>query len=438
MSVWRWRQTVAIAVLLLTLITVTGARAATPLDPAFGVGGVSISPVHENGELDGIAKDSRGRLVTAGTSSGNGFIVQRFLSDGSLDTSFGEGGVAQTGFGGSAYAKAVAIQADGKIVVAGNEYFGRSEASYVLARYLPNGERDPHFGKRGRVVFGPHMYDGEVNAMAIQPNGRILVAGWSADTHFGFSGILARLRPDGSLDESFSHNGLTRITGGDGAFLTDVAPLPDGKILVAGEVFGRFMMLRMSAAGRADPSFGQGGFAISNVAPHPGCRCAQAKDLALLPDGRILLSGSIQDRKQTYVALARYLPNGHPDTRFGDDGVVRTGSSHILAMEDMAVGRRSEIVLVGYRLPKHARSQVAVLRYLPDGRLDPGFAAHGLFTERLGYESTAMSLLVQPDGTTVIAGRTSPGPAAIQETAGEEFTSSVLERGEFMLARLLR
>lgn len=335
------------------------------------------------------------------------------------------------------FANAVAVLPDGKILVVGQEWNPNEVAHYLVTRYLPDGGLDRSFGKRGRVIAGPKMYDGEATALAVQPDGKFLIAGWAADTHFGFSGIAMRFKPDGELDLSYSRNGYSRILGGEGAFLHDIAIQPDGKIVVAGEMFDRFMMLRMFSDGRSDPSFGKRGFAISSVAPHRGI-AASATDLALLPNGRILLSGSIEGRKRSYVALARYRPDGRPDPSFGKSGVVRAGSGRYLTMEDMAVRRDGRIVLAGYRVPKGANAQVAALRYMPGGRLDPRFAEGGLFTTHLAYESAATSLLPLPDGRTVIGGRSNPSRAGIHEGPGEEFTSSVLEKGEFLLMRLLR
>ena len=413
------------------------ALAADPLDPAFGTAGIAITGENGNGQIEAIAKDLEGRLVTAGTTE-SGFIVQRFLRDGSLDPSFGENGATQTVFlGNNVFAKAVAVLPDGKILVAGQEWTPNAVARYLVTRYLPDGGLDRSFGKRGKVVAGPKMYDGEALALAVQPDGKFLIAGWAADTHFGFSGIAMRFKPDGALDRSFSRNGYSRILGGEGALLRDIAIEPNGKIVVAGEMFDRFMMFRMFPDGRSDPSFGKGGFAISNVAPNRSER-AYPTDLALLRGGRLLLGGNIEGKKRHYVAVARYRSDGRPDRSFGANGVVRTRSSRTLTAEAMAVGRGGRILLAGYREPRGARAQVAALRYLPNGRPDPSFGDGGLFTPRLAYESAATSLLTLSDGSAVIAGRSNPSPAAIQETAGEEFTSSVLEKGEFLLMGLRR
>jgi uncharacterized delta-60 repeat protein len=202
-------------------------------------------------------------------------------------------------------------------------------------------------------------------------------------------------------------------------------------------MFDRFMMLRVFPDGRSDPSFGKRGFAISSVAPQSG-EAASPTDLALLPGGRILLSGNIDGKRRHYVALARYRPDGRPDRSFGDGGVVRTRSSRNLTTEAMAVRRDGRITLAGYRAPQNDHAQVAVLRYLPSGRPDLGFGDKGIYAPHLAYESVATSLLTLPDGRMVVGGRSNPSRALIHEGPGEEFISSVLEKGEFLLMGLRR
>ncbi|HEY6730796.1 MAG TPA: hypothetical protein VI039_07210 [Solirubrobacterales bacterium] len=422
------------AALLLVLLPAT-AIASEPLDPTFGSDGLAVTKANGNGEINAVTEDREGRLVTAGTTEA-GFIVQRFGADGSLDPTFG---VTKTSFfrGDYVFANAIAVLPNGKILVAGQEWTPNTVARYIVTRYLPDGGLDRSFGKGGTVFAGPKMYDGEAAALAVQPDGRFLIAGWAADTHFGFSGIAMRFKADGALDLSFSRNGYARIVGGEGAFLQDIAIQPNGSIVVAGEMFDRFMMLRMLPNGRSDPSFGKAGFAISNVAPQRG-EPASPTGLALLSGGRILLSGNIEGRGRNYVALARYRRDGRPDRSFGEGGVVRTRSSRNLTTEAMAVRRDGRITLAGYRAPQNAHAQVAVLRYLPSGRSDPSFGEGGLFAPHLAYESAATSLLTLPDGRTIVAGRSNPSRALIHEGPGEEFTSSVLEKGEFLLMRLLR
>jgi uncharacterized delta-60 repeat protein len=429
---------VPIVFLLLLLGAPASADAAGALDPSFGLGGVAISPARGAGELDAVARDRSGRLVTVGTTSFYGFTVQRFLSDGSLDASFGKGGATTTFFSGDARANAIAVQPDGKILAAGGKQFRGANASFALSRYLPDGKPDLSFGKRGRVAAGPSMYGGEALALALQPDGRILAAGYAADTAFGYTGMVMRFKPNGELDESFSHNGFVRLNGGfrSDTELSSVTVLPGGKILAAGRLGGGLALLRANPDGSPDRSFGGGdGLVLTDIGPGK-CRCASARRVAVLPDDRILVSGNVEKRAG-YPVLARYRANGALDRGFGREGVVRAPSMRFVTVEDMAIAGDGRIVLAGYRWPHQTRPQVAVLRYLPDGRLDPTFGEGGLFSEGLAYESTAEGVLVEPDGRTVIAGRSNPSSAPVREIEGEPGRASVLELGEFMLLRFL-
>lgn len=432
----------AVTAALLALFSVTGsAYAAESLDPSFGLGGISISPIGSKGELDAVARDKPGRLVTAGTTASRGFIVQRFLSDGSLDTSFGKNGEALTMFSRDASANTVAVQPDGRIIVAGGQQKSTGSAiSFALSRYLPDGKPDLSFGKRGRVVVaGPTVHGGEASALAIQPDGRILAAGYAADTlgsiFFGHIGILMRFKPNGELDESFSHDGVIRLDAGllSLAKLTSVVVLPGGKILAAGQFGGRVALLRANPDGSPDRSFARDGLVLTDFGPGR-CKCASARGIEVLPDGRIVVGVNVEWSPR-YVALARYRAHGTLDRSFGHGGVVN--NRHLDASEGVAVSRDGRIVMAGYRWPKHGRPQVAVLRYLPDGKPDSSFAENGFFSERLAYESIAKGVLVEPEGGAVVVGRSNPRQAPTRGIEGEPGRSSVLDLGEFMLMRFL-
>jgi len=396
---------------LALLLPPTAATAADPLDPSFGAGGYVVSTENGNGWLEAVSADTSGRLVTVGTTRNDGIIVQRFGPDGSLDRSFGEDGAREEWFDYDAYGSAIGIQPGGRIVAAGWEWDPNHAANYLLSRFQPDGSLDRSFGRRGHVVAGPEMYDGEATAMAFQRDGRILVSGWAADTRIGFSGILMRFKPDGQLDTSFSRNGFSRVLGGWGTFLYDVAVQPDGKIVVAGEMFGRFMMLRMLPDGRSDLTFGKNGFAISDVAPRPRCRCASARSLVVLPSGRLLLAGAIEEGGKSYVALAGYLPNGTLDRGLGKGGVVLARAAPNLVVDDMALRSDGRILLAGASWPNERRSNIALLRYLPGGRPDPSFGRGGIFVPHFAYRGEATSLQVQPDGTTLVTGWAGPREA---------------------------
>jgi uncharacterized delta-60 repeat protein len=214
------------------------------LDDSFGTNGVATLDINSGSkdEVQGVAVQSDGKIVVAGfteataaaSSTGPDFAVVRYNTNGTLDDSFGTGGVVTTDFNGLAdEAHALALQPDGKILVAGRASPATGPADFGLVRYNTDGSLDTSFGTGGKVTTD---FDGKGDfayAMTLQPDGKIVLAGrGSAGAPFDFA--LARYNPDGSPDASF---------GTDGKFTTDLSGLSDqayavamqgGKILVAG------------------------------------------------------------------------------------------------------------------------------------------------------------------------------------------------------------
>jgi uncharacterized delta-60 repeat protein len=211
--------------------------AAGDLDTSFGVGGKVVTDVSQAGSFDESANDVAiqpdGKIIAVGqaVNSGNGtsdFAVIRYNPDGSLDTSFGIGGQVLTDFNNSTdWALAIALQLDGRIVVAGYASTPNLAYTFAVARYTSNGELDQSFGTGGKVtVFFNKIFKGGkslrplvaslIRDVAIQSDGKIVLAGF-ADNNFG----LARLSPDGSLDLNFGTGGKTILSlGGQRAVVT--------------------------------------------------------------------------------------------------------------------------------------------------------------------------------------------------------------------------
>jgi uncharacterized delta-60 repeat protein len=201
--------------------------------------------------VDALAIQPNGKIVAVGSmrffSSAPRFALARYNANGSLDGMFGGGdGKVITNFtGGYARAFGVALQADGRIVAAGQSGFDTA-----IARYLPNGARDPSFSDDGRRTVNISRGDDYADEVLIQADGKIVTVGTgnvaASDTKLS----LARLDPSGGLDASFS---------GDGRVLTNISPGPDsatgallqpadGKIVVVGRTKGRFLAARYLAA----------------------------------------------------------------------------------------------------------------------------------------------------------------------------------------------
>jgi uncharacterized delta-60 repeat protein len=396
------------------------AGAAESLDPSFGAGGVSVPGTPFSGVED-LAQDSEGRLVAA-LAQYEMIGVGRYLTDGERDPGFAGGeGDTSTGLAFHPRANAVAVQRDGKIVVAGSSETG----SFILVRYQPAGDsRDPSFGrKRGYVVTPAGPLGGGARDVEIEPDGRILTAGYAVDARHRWDAIVTAHLPNGAPDRSFGSGGIIRFgaPGRTQIGFVSLETLPDGRILLAGTLDGQVMLLMLRPDGRVDRSFGGDGMAVTDVDASRRCACAYAVDMEVDRRGRIVVAANVTGPEyREPVALVRYRPNGQLDRSFGEKGVARAVLGTRLAGKDLAIQRNGRLVLAGtYNVPRSGEARVAVARFLPGGAIDRSFARRGFFTYDFGAEGVAYAALVQRDGRVVVGGRANrePSERSVYETA---------------------
>ncbi len=249
---------------------------------------------------------------------------------GDLDPSFGTGGLVTTDFAGfTDEARAVVIQPDGKIVAAGFTGGPTGVAGFALTRYNPDGSLDTSFGSGGKVTT---VLSGEfifANAVALQPDGKIVAAGAVSigGPFFGKDFALARYNPDGSLDTSFGTAGLVTTDFGGLFFETAraITLQPDGKVVAAGGVTGDFGLARYNPDGTLDTTFGVGGKVVTDFGFRP---IQEGHAILLQPDGKLVAAGFVNTGPPPGTgadfALARYNPDGSLDTSFGSGGKVTT------------------------------------------------------------------------------------------------------------------
>ena len=341
---------------------------------------------------------------------------------GSLDVSFGVEGSLRTNFGGTYdWAYATAIQPDGRILAAGVSD-AKGTYDFALARYTSTHDLDPTFGHNGVVLtdFG-HSYDWAY-ALALQPDGRILVAGVS-DTSGSKDFALARYNPDGTPDFSFGKAGRTVLS--LRSLTTDIihgiALQPDGKIVAAGvtyeDVFtlrphGDFMLARLLPDGRPDIGFGVGGVTTTDFGNES---YDEPYAVVLQPGGRIVLGGYTNTRGADalfgadQLALAGYTPDGVLDPSFGKAGkVVFDGGSLDERLLALAPAPDGSLLAGGYTNGDR-RGDLLLARLRPDGSLDQNFGntGKGFSILDLGTNSERISSLVlQPNGKIVAGGQT--------------------------------
>jgi uncharacterized delta-60 repeat protein len=234
-------------------------EAASPgaLDPSFGIGGKVTTSQGPNGVND-VAAQPDGKIVVVGSCTREAtldFCVHRYDSNGSIDRTFGIDGRVLTDFTNqNDIAFGVAIQPDGKIVVAGTIFNATGTEISAFARYLPNGSLDSSFDGDGKATFDAPAADEVVGDVAIQGDGRIVAIGVS-----GADFLVIRLNVNGSADATFSEDGLVTTSVGGPAQATAVAIQPDGRIVAAGGVSGgssfEFVLARYNPDGTLDATF---------------------------------------------------------------------------------------------------------------------------------------------------------------------------------------
>jgi uncharacterized delta-60 repeat protein len=337
---------------------------------------------------------------------------------GDIDTQFGKDGIVTTGFGsGSDWGQAVAAQSDGKVVVAGFSITRSGTTPIAVSRYNADGSLDKTFGKKGRVITALHPVANAIQGVALQADGKIVLAGAIWNLGF-FDFALMRLNADGSPDSTFGTNGgvVTSIDARDDMG-NCVAIQPDGKILVSGYSFNGVVsnneparynvaLARYNPNGMPDAGFGTGGVAITPM----NASVDDWQGLALQSDGKILIATNQWNGADYDCALLRYYPNGSPDTAFGTGGKVLTSvGDHDDFATGVGVQGDGKIVVGGYSDQGSAALgsdwDFAVMRYNADGTSDTEFGAGGRrLTDFRTFNDIAMALLIQGDGKIVLAG----------------------------------
>jgi uncharacterized delta-60 repeat protein len=259
--------------------------------------------------VNGAAVQPDGKILLVGRSQvgmDSDFGVVRCHPDGSLDAGFGNGGKVRTDSGKTGdIAYAVAVQPDGKILVAGSFGSGAENSKFALVRYTANGALDPTFHSNGVVTsFGPGC---DAFAIALQNDGKIVLAGWD-----NLRMALLRYELDGRLDTSFGEagTGLALAQVGNWDAWTGVKIQPDGKVVVGGQSAsdGRAVVARYGSNGILDTNFGQRGLSLVRL----GNKLSEVSEIAVQPDGRILIAGSAwrTTTSNSDLALARLENDG--------------------------------------------------------------------------------------------------------------------------------
>jgi len=384
------------------------------LDFTFGNKGIALTPIGTSEQIRAMAIQSDGKIIAAGYS-GNGtnydFAIVRYNADGTLDNTFSSDGKVTTAIGTSDdYIYAVGIQKDGKIVVAGSAK--NASIDYAVARFNSDGTLDNTFGSVGFVTTSIGSSSDVAYSLAIQVDGKIVVAGYSRNTTGEYDFSAVRYNSDGSLDNSFSTDGVVMTD-----FSTNrdeghsVAIQTDGKIVIGGwsantgGTLTSMGIVRYNANGTLDNTFSKDGLQTISFLVR-----SEVKTMLIQADGKILLGGIYYPGTYNDFALARLKTNGTLDSSFGSFGKLNHGVGvNVDDLNAMDLQSDGKIIVAG---TAYVGSQwnFAIARYTSNGKLDSSLNGKGtLYYFGNGTNNQAFAVKSLSGGKILIAGYSQNG-----------------------------
>ncbi|WP_225784940.1 cadherin-like domain-containing protein [Xenophilus sp. Marseille-Q4582] len=368
-------------------------------------------------EAHSVTLQPDGKIVVAGYSwngfNREDFSLIRLNANGTLDTSFSEDGRLLVSVGSSTdQASSVTLQPDGKIVVAGFSWNGSNNNDFSLIRLNADGTLDTGLGNQGKLLVPVGSSHDHANSVTLQPDGKIVVAGTSSGvSNSDFS--LIRLNANGTLDTSFGDDGKLLAPVGSSADMGySVALQPDGKIVVAGfslngSIDWDFSLIRLNAEGTLDTGFGNQGKLLMPV----GSSIDIGYSVALQPDGKIVVAGTSLNGGNDDFSLIRLNADGTLDTAFGNQGklLVSVGSGTDEAYS-VTLQPDGKIVVAGHSDNGSNGKDFSLIRLNANGTLDSGFGDDGKLLVPVGSgDDRGHSVTLQPDGKIVVAGYSDNG-----------------------------
>jgi uncharacterized delta-60 repeat protein len=376
----------------------------------------------ENGYAVAVQHD--GKAIIVGSADYE-LAVLRLNADGTKDTTFGLGGKVAANFADFTGGSAVAILPDGRFIVAGTTIAANGTGMFLIARYLTNGVLDTTFGTSGstKIDFGNAVTNifnySLANALAIQPDGKIIVVGNVFVEGVADDLGVVRLNADGSLDSTFGTSGKVITNLGDSAaFANAVALQSDGKILVAEEVDdvvsnSVFGVTRYLTNGLPDPTFGTDGSVTINY----GDRNSAAYGIALQSSGKIIVGGDLEDTDINGVEggfmVARLNTNGSLDTAFGSDNGVKTSTpvgSVQCSARALLVFSDDSIKLVGSQQLSGHGLNYAEASFSANGTLVSIIPYSANFSAT-NYNEQGLAAAILPNNNVLIVGQTEQNDA---------------------------
>ena len=337
------------------------------VDPTFSNPILVIGQLGDYGRAITVQPDGKILITGFADNTSTDIYVARLLSSGELDSTFGTGGIVMTDFGNNTldHVHDMTLQPDGKILITG--WVLDQDINIALLRYNTDGTLDSTFGVNGKVSTDIDSTTQEAYSVVVQPDGKILVAGYTSTPLFGDNLVVIRYLTDGSIDFSFGINGISMPAinqDNDGAY--DMALQPDGKIVLGGYSytvipFGDNLVVRLDSTGDLDPSFGGTGVVTTDFTNND----SYATGVLIQPDGKIITTGRATSATSDFL-LTRFKADGQLDSTFGTNGFrltsVATGEDYIYGSLLQPDGK---VVVAGY-YSDNLIENFAVARYNSD------------------------------------------------------------------------
>ena len=386
-------------------------------DTTFGTGGKTAFLVNGNlSEAHAVTLQGDGKIVLAvdaaslGTGGGVKTIgVTRLMPNGTPDGTFGTGGSIVDNVG-VAFAGDIAVASDGDIYVAATR-MPSSPATTALYKYTPTGGRRTTFGTNGAVDISTGGFFGTPLGLVVQPDNKVVVAATSSSTGGSYGEwTIARVLPTGILDSTFGTGGKVVSSAGPQSQVHDVALAPDGKIVVAGYANGDMMVARyLNDAGPPPESFFDTTFSGDGVATTDFAGTSDFGSTTIVqPDQKIVVGGSVGNGTNTddVFGLTRYNPDGSLDVTFGTAGKATVDFGPDADLESIALAPDGKLVAVGRVTAPGAVWDWAIARFNANGTIDTTFGGGDgmVTTDFFGFGDLASGVLVQSDGKIIVAG----------------------------------
>lgn len=359
------REILSIGILSLSvcLLSTAYALAGGSLDPSFGNNGLAITDfgIGDDEAFDLVVQDD-GKIIVAGFSYNGAvknFAVSRYLPDGVPDNDFGVGGTATFSLGsGDSVGRALAVQDDGKIIIAGST--GADDQDIALLRLNSEGSLDDSFGTNGQFVLSKPDSDARVEAVAVTADGAILLAGSEKEENTPVSTLLVKLNGDGAPEYSFGDEGVATIKRSYNTSSHALTLLDDGKILVAGSSSSNGgyagTLLRFNADGSLDSGFGINGESELDMTD----RDAELFDLLVLEDGEIAATGYVHNGAYREPVLARFDDTGNLNSDFGEGGIVYSDLGYDGITYSIVEKDNGSLLMTGYQITPSGKDMILI------------------------------------------------------------------------------